>query len=231
MLLGTLEFACFYWAVGHLPLADTMAYWMAAPIFVVALSALLLREHVDAKRWLCVVAGFLGVAVALGGDLEAAGWPALVALAGSLLYALSWSDAAPAGDAGTWCWRPSDAGRPGGRAGDAARQGWVTPTLTDLALLLMLGLVATLGHMGTTRALKLAPASVVVPYQYSYHHLGRAVRLAVLRRGAGADHAGGVAVVVVAGLWLGFRDGGRARMSAGRAAIDGLPRQLLRGVS
>lgn len=88
MLLGALECACFYWAVGRMPLADAMTYWMAAPIFVVALSVLLLRERVDARRWLCVVAGFAGVALALGGDLGTAGLPALVALAGSLLYAL-----------------------------------------------------------------------------------------------------------------------------------------------
>lgn len=63
--LGSCEVALFYWAVAHLPLADTMTLWLAAPVWAVVLAALLLREQVDAGRWLAVAAGFVGVAIAL----------------------------------------------------------------------------------------------------------------------------------------------------------------------
>jgi drug/metabolite transporter (DMT)-like permease len=203
VLLGALECACFYWAVGHLPLADTMTYWMAAPIFVVALSALLLREHVDAKRWLCVVAGFLGVALALGGDLETAGWPALVALTGSLLYALFLVSTRRLRETPDVVLAALQ--MLGGLVVGLAMlpvQGWVTPNLTDLVLLLMLGLVATLGHMGTTRALKLAPASVVVPYQYSFILWAALFGWLFFGEVPGLHIYAGAAVVVAAGLWL-----------------------------
>lgn len=203
VLLGALECACFYWAVGRMPLADAMTYWMAAPIFVVALSALLLREHVDARRWLCVLAGFAGVALALGGDLGAAGLPALVALAGSLLYALFLVATRRLRETPDVVLAAMQ--MLGGLAIGLAllpAQGWVAPTWRDLGLLLMLGLVATLGHIGVTRALKLAPASVVVPYQYSFILWAALFGWLFFAEVPGPHIYAGAAVVVAAGLWL-----------------------------
>ena len=45
--------------------------------------------------------------------------------------------------------------------------GWVTPSLQDAALLGLLGIIAMAAHLCVTRSLKLAEASVVVPYQYT----------------------------------------------------------------
>jgi drug/metabolite transporter (DMT)-like permease len=203
VLLGALESACFYWAVRHMPLADAMTYWMASPIFVVTLSALLLRERVDAARWLCVLAGFGGVALALGGDMGAAGLPALVALAGSVIYAVFLVMSRHVR-------RTPDVVLAtlqmlGGLAVGLALLplgGWTTPTLPDLALLLALGLVATCGHMGVTRALKLAPASVVVPYQYSFILWAALFGWAFFGDVPGWHIYAGAAVVVGAGLVL-----------------------------
>lgn len=214
VLLGALESACFYWAVGHMPLADAMTYWMAAPIFVVALSALLLRERVDAARWLCIVAGFGGVALALGGDLEGAGLPALVALGGSVLYAVFLvmsRHVRRTPDVVLACLQML-----GGLLVGLALlpvAGWAAPDPVDLGLLLMLGLVATLGHMGVTRALKLAPASVVVPYQYSFILWAALFGWLVFGDVPGWHVYAGAAVVVGAGLWL-FRLEGRAARAA-----------------
>src|SRR6266581_4358048 len=44
--LSTLEVAAFFLAVVHLPLADVTTYYLAAPIFVTALSPLVLGEHI-----------------------------------------------------------------------------------------------------------------------------------------------------------------------------------------
>ena len=44
VVLSTLEVAMFFWAVGYLPLADAMTFYLAGPIYVTALSALLLRR-------------------------------------------------------------------------------------------------------------------------------------------------------------------------------------------
>src|SRR6185312_6035740 len=46
--------------------------------------------------------------------------------------------------------------------------GWVTPDARGFSLLALLGLVAMFAHLCVNRSLKLAPASVVVPFQYTF---------------------------------------------------------------
>ncbi|MFQ6712663.1 DMT family transporter, partial [Bordetella pertussis] len=53
----------FYLGLQALPLAENAAIAFAAPLFVTALSVLVLKERVDAARWLAVAAGFAGVLV------------------------------------------------------------------------------------------------------------------------------------------------------------------------
>jgi len=52
--LSILEIAAFFAAAVYLPLADIITFYLAAPIFVTALSAILLGEHVDVRRWAAV---------------------------------------------------------------------------------------------------------------------------------------------------------------------------------
>src|SRR4051795_13331778 len=63
--LSTAEVAAFFVAVVYLPLADVITYYLACPIFVTALSAVMLRERVGWRRWSAVLIGFCGVLIAL----------------------------------------------------------------------------------------------------------------------------------------------------------------------
>lgn len=203
VLLGALESACFYWAVGHMPLADAMTYWMATPIIVAALAALFLGERVRPRHWALILLGFAGVAVALGADFDGPVLPALVALGGALLYSvflLASRQLRETPDVVLACFQML-----GGLAvglGLLAIGGWRTPDLPDLALLLLLGLVASLAHMGVTRALKLAPASVVVPYQYSFLVWAALFGWLVFGDLPGPALVAGAALIVAAGLLL-----------------------------
>src|SRR5580704_1234296 len=86
-LISTTEVVCFFWSVGYLPLADVITFYLAAPIYVTALAPFVLGEHVGWRRWAAVLVGFAGVVLALDPSAAALTAPALVALAGSLLYA------------------------------------------------------------------------------------------------------------------------------------------------
>ena len=88
IVLSTLEVAMFFWAVGYLPLADAVTFYLAGPIYVTAISALLLKERVGWRRWTAVLVGFLGVVIALRPSAATLTLPALIALAGSLSFAL-----------------------------------------------------------------------------------------------------------------------------------------------
>ena len=83
VIFSTLEVAGFYWAVAYLSLADVMTFYLAAPIYVTAVSALFLREQVGWRRWSAVLIGFIGVIIALRPTSASWSAPALIALAGS----------------------------------------------------------------------------------------------------------------------------------------------------
>src|SRR6202007_2217749 len=88
VLLSTLEVAAFFLATVYLPLADVVTYYLACPIFVTALSALVLHEQVDWRRWSAILIGFVGVLIALHPSAQSFSWPALIALCGSLSFAI-----------------------------------------------------------------------------------------------------------------------------------------------
>lgn len=166
--IGATESTLFYVCVAHLPLADTMTLWMAAPVWAVLLAALLLGERVDPARWAAAAIGFLGVALALAPSGASLSAPALLALIGSMLFAgllIAGRKLRGTPDVTLVAWQTF-----GSLVLGAALLpfGWVTPTLRDLGLLALLGVVALAGHLCVTRALKLAEASVVAPYQYTF---------------------------------------------------------------
>ncbi|MBB3998958.1 DMT family transporter [Aureimonas pseudogalii] len=164
---STLEVALFYWALSHLSLASVMTFYLAGPIYVTALSALVLKEQVGWIRWTAVLVGFGGVLVALGPDLMSAGWPVLIAVAGSMAYAVMMITTrflAADGETTLIVWQTGAALLAGLVLSPLQ---WVTPPAFDLAFLLLLGILSMGGHVCVNRSLLIAPASVVVPYQYT----------------------------------------------------------------
>lgn len=167
IVLSTVEVAFFYWAVVYLPLADVMTFYLAGPIYVAALAALLLGERLDPARIGAMVLGFAGVLIALRPSPATLSFPALIAIAGSLCFAFMMILTRKL--RGT-----SDAVLVSGQTLGAlafgvaaAPLGWVTPSAIDFGLLSLLGVVALVAHVCVNRSLMLAPASVVAPYQYT----------------------------------------------------------------
>ncbi|MBN8920635.1 MAG: DMT family transporter [Rhizobiales bacterium] len=211
--LATAEVVCFFVAVSYLPLADTVTFYLAGPVYVTALSALLLGEQVGWRRGSAVLVGFAGVLVALNPSAATLTWPALIALAGSIFYALlmivtrhlrGTSDVVMA------------AGQVGGMLAFGLVMGplaWTPLRGIDVALMALLGCVGMGALMCVNRSLKLAPASVVVPYQYTM------IVWAVLFGywGFGAvpkpNVIAGAAVIVAAGLYIFLREQAQGRIA------------------
>src|SRR3954462_474809 len=167
VILSSLEVAMFFWAVSYLPLADTTTFYLAGPIYVTALSVLLLRERVGWRRWTAVWIGFTGVVIALRPSSSSFTLPALIALSGSITYALVLIT--------TRALRQTNdivlmtAYFLGAVAFGLVTVpfGWVTPTAYDVLFLAGVGFSNIVAQFCVIRALKLASASVVVPYQYT----------------------------------------------------------------
>src|SRR6202008_646062 len=88
VVLSTLEVAAFFLATVYLPLADVITYYLACPIFVTALSALVLGEQIGWRRWSPILIGFCGVLIALRPSAQTISWPAMIALGASLSFSL-----------------------------------------------------------------------------------------------------------------------------------------------
>lgn len=161
------ETTLFYVALYYLPLAEVMTFYLAAPIYVVALSALVLGEDVGWRRWSAVLVGFAGVLVALGPSLSIDPVGAAIAIAGSFAFALliTLTRRLSAASGTTLIVWQTVATLIVGLV--LAPFAWTTPGWGGLAALCLLGIVSMAAHVSVNRSLSIAPASVVVPFQYT----------------------------------------------------------------
>jgi drug/metabolite transporter (DMT)-like permease len=204
--LSTLEVACFFLATVYLPLADVITYSLACPIFVTALSAIVLREQVGWRRWTAIVIGFCGVLIALRPSSQTVSWPALIALGGSTSFAVlmlitrslrATPDIVLASSqfAGTFL-----------LGALLSPIGWVAPSLDSLALFAAAGCISVGALLCVNRSLKLAPASVVVPYQYSMIVWAEMFGYAVFGDVPSMATIMGAVIIVGAGLYIFMRE-------------------------
>lgn len=207
--LSTLEVAFFYWAVSSMPLAETVTFYLAGPIYVALLARPLLGETLPLRRWAAISVGFAGVVLALNPGGAVFGWPALIAFAGSFAFALSMIVTRlvrGTSDTVLVAWQTVAALLVGAVM---APFGWTMPTPRDLALLGLLGIVAMLAHVATNRSLKLAPANVVVPYQYTLIVWAVLFGWLVFGDVPAWTTLAGAAIIIGAGVWI-FLDERRA---------------------
>ena len=202
VVLTTADVGLFYAAVAYLPLADVMTFYMAGPIYVAALSHFFLGETIGWRRWLAVIIGFIGVLIALRPSTAMLSWPSIFGLVGSLSFSLTLvlgRRLRLTSDVTLVTWQTVAALI----AGLVLSVGhWRSFSALDFAAMLALGIVAGSAHMMITRSLKLAPASLLAPLQYSL--LVWAIALGFLFFGDLPDSQIliGSAVIVVAGLFI-----------------------------
>jgi drug/metabolite transporter (DMT)-like permease len=213
-LFSTFEVGCFYWALAYMPLADVMTFYLAAPIYVTALSPLILGEKVGLRRWAAVIVGFAGVMIALNPSAQSLTPAALVAIAGSFTYACYLiCTRMVRGTSDVVLVTTSFAGAlVFGLV--AAPFTWVALRWQDAWLLGLLGVVATLAHVCVNRSLKLAPASVVVPYQYTMIVWAILLGFIFFNDVPRIEMLVGAAIIIAAGIYIFIREQVRATPTA-----------------
>ena len=206
VVLSSAEVYGFYFAVIYLPLADTMTYWLASPIYVAALSPLLLGEKVGWRRWTAISIGFCGVLIALNPSSATMTAPALISIAGSLAFTfmmISGRSLRNTPDTTLVFWQMVGAGLLGLAT---APFNWVPVAPFDLALLMLLGVVAMVAHVCVNRSLKLADAAIVVPFQYTLLFWAIVFGWLVFGDVPKPHMLAGAVIIVAAGLFIFFRE-------------------------
>src|SRR5690349_22150727 len=206
VVLSTLEVAAFFLATVYLPLADVVTYYLAGPIFVTAMSAIFLGEKVGWRRWTAILIGFCGVLIALQPSAQTVSLPALIALGGSLSFATLMLITRSLRKTPDIVMASSQFVGTFSLGAVLSALHWVPPTPSSLVIFAAAGLISVTALFCVNRSLKLAPASVVVPYQYSmivwavmfgYVVFGDVPSLATII---------GAAIIIAAGIYIFLRE-------------------------
>lgn len=215
VIFSTLETSLFFWAVAELPLAEVMAYYMAGPIYVTALSPFLLGERVGWRRWTAVAVGFLGVVLALHPSPDTVSLGTVCALTGSFSYAMFLVTTRKlAGTPGTVLITAQLLAALLFGGALVLAQGWMQPGPRDLVLMLLLGIGSLAGNLCVNHSLRIAPASVVVPFQYTLILWGMMFGYLFFGEVIGPLTMTGAAIIIGAGLFIFLRE--RQLRAAGR---------------
>src|SRR5690606_11320804 len=78
----------FFTSIMHLGLAEATALIFVAPLFITSISAMFLGEHVGLRRWLAVIAGFIGVLIIIQPGGATFRLVSLLPVATAFVYAL-----------------------------------------------------------------------------------------------------------------------------------------------
>ncbi len=203
----------FYWATRSMPLAVVMTFYMASPLIVTALSALLLHEKVERFRWIAVLIGFVGVVIALRPTPQLFSWGSPLALFGATMFAFGQTLTRKLRRS-HWLqltvWQFAGGGLIGAATVPFA---WTRPTAFDLGLMAAVGIVSMLCFILITRALALARAAVFAPLQYSAILWAALMGWIVWRDTPTLPVIVGNAVIVAGGLYLVFSERRKATVA------------------
>lgn len=174
-VVGVVTATSFFYALGQLPLAETLVLSFLSPMFIALFSTLLLKERVDGRILLALVAGFAGTLVVVfgqgggeGGAHARSSTGVIAALTSAVTYALSlvllrqraqrdpflhivaiqnFGPALLVSPFAVWVWR------------------W--PQASDLGWFLLMGCLGVSGHICMATAYAKAEAPRLAPLEYT----------------------------------------------------------------
>lgn len=196
-----LEMLSFIAAFKYLPLAEVHAVAAAAPLIATALAALFLREKVDPIGWGLVVGGMLGAVLVVGPAFEGLGPAMWIAVGATLLwgvYQVLTRLVARHDSADITTLHTPLVGLV--VAGAFAIFEWRTPDAFGWFWLVAGGGMGAIAHTCLVRALALAPASDLQPYNYFLLVFAAGLGFAVYGDTPGLWTVVGAAVIVACGI-------------------------------
>ncbi|MBJ6135495.1 DMT family transporter [Ochrobactrum sp. Q0168] len=168
---------CFFTAVKYMPLADAMAVFFAEPLILTLLSAIFLKEKVGWRRFSAVGIGLIGTMIVIQPSFEIFGAVSLLPLATAVTFAIYLILNRKLGAKESPLVMQLYAGIGGWMFAGFAMLIGPSMGFADLSfglpngfqpwlLLLLLGSIGTVSHLMVVHAFKLAPASMLAPFQY-----------------------------------------------------------------
>ena len=215
---------CNFSALARLPIVDATAISFVAPLITVALSAIFLKERVRIYRWSAVILGFIGILVMLAPHFELSAYSGAAGTMAGLAFALGGAFCNSGSVIQTRrltqtettssivfyfsliCALAGLATWPLGSLVPSWQVGWLVPTFPELLALVTVGLCGGLAHILLTESYRLAPASVVAPFDYTSMIWALMLGYAFFGELPTAFVLLGAAIIVAAGLLVLWRE-------------------------
>jgi drug/metabolite transporter (DMT)-like permease len=203
-VIGIAMLAMFAYGVRELSLAEAYSIFFIGPILITVLSVFVLKERVDARRWIAIAVGMGGVLVilrptgdgllSLGGlaVLGAAVFYAVSAVSGRILARTDRSEHMV-----FWLMLLMSVG-----ANSLAAPGWVAVESSHLPLLAVLAVTGFLAQLAITEAFNHGEASVVAPFEYTALACGVAIDWLIWKTLPDQMTLFGAAIIIGSGLYL-----------------------------
>ena len=193
-----------FWALQYLQLAETGAIQFSVPILIALLSAWWLHERLDARRWVAVVLGFVGVLLVIRPGSQAFHPAILLAVGNAVLYAAFnlLTRRMAATESPEAMQLLSAAGAALVLAPLALLQWQAPPDALSWGLIGLCGLMGGLGHLAVAMAHRYASAAVLGPFLYQQILYMALWGWLVFSQVPDAFVVAGSLVVVLSGLYL-----------------------------
>jgi len=155
------------YALANLPLQNVTGLMFTAPLFTVMFVAAILGERVGLRRWSALVIGFLGALIIIRPGIIEVSWTAIGVLVTSALYALvntTTKSLATTEDSNKIVFFVFFLMMLVGLG--PAILTWRPIAFAHIPWIIALGIFSSLATQGVTRALAVADASVVMPFNF-----------------------------------------------------------------
>ena len=187
-LLNFLAYTAYYLGLAAMPLADTVALFFTAPLFITLAATVVFKERIGTTTIVALLAGFIGMLMIFNPTGSVFDPAALLPVLGALGYALTQLATRALGRTETAAamtfWGNLTflasalalAAVFGSGAYDGAThpslafltRGWQAMPPRDLMLFMACGGIAAVGLSLLTYAYRVAPSSIVAPFEYSF---------------------------------------------------------------
>jgi len=226
-LLGFSSYIAYYLAIAAMPLAEVVAITFTMPLFVTAMSAVILGEKVGMRRWGAVIFGFIGVMVMLSPSgefnllavalaftaaityashtvltrlLSSHDDPLTIAFNAMLIFTLAsalLSTLILSGTIAVSSEHPSLA---------FLGRDWAIPDALDMLLILAIGAIAAIGFYCLSKAYCMAEASALAPFEFTYIIWAVVFGYLFWNEIPGETTITGILILVSSSLYISYRE-------------------------
>jgi S-adenosylmethionine uptake transporter len=226
-LLGFTSYIAYYLAIAAMPLAEVVAITFTMPLFVTAMSAVILGEKVGLRRWGAVIFGFIGVMVILSPSGEFNTLAVALAFTASFTYAshtiitrfLSSHDdpltiafnallifTVASAVLSTLILNETITVSSDHPSLAFFGRDWAMPGAVDMALILAIGVIAAIGFYCLSKAYCMAEASALAPFEFTYIIWAVVFGYLFWNEIPSATTIAGILILISSSLYISYRE-------------------------